>query len=161
MNITVYGKENCPWCVKAKELLNENKFNYLYQDINIPGFSKEYFRSTIAKGMTTVPVVVINGVTIGGYEALEKWVTAWKADVRKLRDMIADGLTFTVVFRKQDGTKRVMHCTTNPEFVPTHKHSTRQKPVHSGDYFSGLFTVFDVVAQDWRSFNAQTVEKIS
>ena len=37
MQIKIYGKENCPWCDRAKEFLNLAKIEYQYTDINEPG----------------------------------------------------------------------------------------------------------------------------
>jgi Glutaredoxin and related proteins len=61
----VVTKPDCPWCVKAKELLSSS--GYAVQDVD---------RSTIADSdwpYTTVPQIWINGSHIeGGYEGLAK-----------------------------------------------------------------------------------------
>jgi glutaredoxin len=63
----VLGRENCPFCDKAKELLESKDLPYLYVDITEPGF--EQWRGWIkANGMTTVPQVF--ELLPGGYENL-------------------------------------------------------------------------------------------
>ncbi len=61
----IVTKPNCPWCVKAKELLTAN--GYAIQEID---------RSTISDSdwpYTTVPQIWLNGTHVdGGYEGLAK-----------------------------------------------------------------------------------------
>lgn len=35
MKYVVYGKENCPFCVRAKELLTSKGLNYEYHDVAV------------------------------------------------------------------------------------------------------------------------------
>lgn len=159
MKVLVYGKEDCTWCVSAKNLLDSKKIEYSYQDINVPGFSKIELMSKIAPGAKTVPVVMIDGSFIGGYTELQKYLQLWDADIQKARDLLKGGATISVVFIKKNGEKRIMHCTTNPEFIPDDKQvkGTNIKQV-SKDL--NLFTVFDVQKQEWRSFHATSIEKV-
>ena len=70
--IEVYGKQNCNWCVKARELLNQKGINYKYysvgEDIGID-FILENF-----PGVKTVPIVAVDGKRIGGYEELKQYL---------------------------------------------------------------------------------------
>lgn len=70
--IEVYGKQNCNWCVKARELLNQKGINYKYysvgEDVGID-FILENF-----PGVKTVPIVAVDGIRIGGYEELKGYI---------------------------------------------------------------------------------------
>lgn len=70
--IEIYGKPNCNWCVKARELLNSKGINYKYysvgEDVGID-FIIETF-----PGVKTVPIIVVDGFRIGGYEDLKGYI---------------------------------------------------------------------------------------
>lgn len=74
MNIVIYSKPNCNWCVKAKELMNSLYLNYdekvLDQD-----YTRDYLRRLVygdePASMTpplTVPQIFVDGYRVGGYE---------------------------------------------------------------------------------------------
>lgn len=77
LKIKIYGKENCPWCEKAKELLDKRDIPYDYINIS----DKENFSDNdlkklvveIAPGAKTVPIVLINDRWIGGYSELKEY----------------------------------------------------------------------------------------
>jgi len=66
--ITLYSKENCVWCDRAKQLLKEHNINYrefiVGKDVSISWVQEAF------PGVKTVPVVVQNGKLMGGYEEL-------------------------------------------------------------------------------------------
>ena len=68
-SVIVYSKDNCPFCVKAKGLLDKLKVNYttkhVGQDITLEELHKE-----LKKQVRAVPQIVINGELIGGYNQL-------------------------------------------------------------------------------------------
>lgn len=70
--IEVYGKQNCNWCVKTKEILDNYGINYKYysvgEDVGID-FVMESF-----PGVRTVPIVAVDGKRIGGYEELKQYL---------------------------------------------------------------------------------------
>ena len=68
MNVKIYTTTWCPYCRNAKMLL-DNK-NVSYEEINIEekGMSREDL-SKITGGMS-VPQIVINNESIGGYDNL-------------------------------------------------------------------------------------------
>ncbi|MCH7613859.1 MAG: glutaredoxin 3 [Candidatus Marinimicrobia bacterium] len=68
MNVKIYTTSWCPYCRNAKSLL-DNK-NVSYEEINIEekGMSREDL-SKITGGMS-VPQIVINNESIGGYDNL-------------------------------------------------------------------------------------------
>lgn len=67
MNV-VYGKDNCPFCVKAKELLESKGMDYQYVDIDKISIDTLWFRSQDYK---TVPQIFMDESHVGGYEELE------------------------------------------------------------------------------------------
>jgi len=84
---TIITKDDCEWCVKAKNLLQEN--HILFDEISIPQhaprhgespkqnlLSKEEFYGLVEKYNTTktVPKIFKGKVLIGGYKELEDWI---------------------------------------------------------------------------------------
>lgn len=72
MKIEVYGKENCPYCVRAKEWLAERNLSYTYTDVLKNLSVAELIALKEKYNMNTVPIVVINNELIGGYSELKK-----------------------------------------------------------------------------------------
>ena len=73
--IQIITKDSCPWCVKAKTILNTH--GYVYQEINIPySLSMEEFYALAEKNQTpkTVPKIFDGKELIGGYEDLVNWL---------------------------------------------------------------------------------------
>ncbi|EIN5959202.1 glutaredoxin domain-containing protein [Vibrio cholerae] len=75
----VFGKATCPYCVKAKQLLDTAGIDYRYHDVVKE--SAALYRmipevKTIIgeKTPVTVPQIWLNGQYIGGCDALEKWL---------------------------------------------------------------------------------------
>lgn len=79
MNIVIYSKPDCPWCVKAKELMNklhlkydEKIFDvdYARDDLKVLIYGDKYI------GMAqplTVPQIIVDGHRVGGYEDFAEW----------------------------------------------------------------------------------------
>ena len=72
MKIEVYGKENCPYCVRAKVWLAERNLSYTYTDVLKNLSVAELIALKEKYNMNTVPIVVINDELIGGYSELKK-----------------------------------------------------------------------------------------
>lgn len=68
MNVTIYTKDNCSWCVKAKELMN--KLNIHYTELKLDrDFTRDELRILIGEHLPlTVPQIFIDNHRIGGYE---------------------------------------------------------------------------------------------
>lgn len=68
--IIIYTLSYCPYCIKAKELLN--KKNVAYQEIVVDDFSKEQMLELKNKsgGKHTLPQIFIDGMHIGGCDDL-------------------------------------------------------------------------------------------
>lgn len=70
--ITIFTREGCPHCARAKEILNERGLQY--EEIKTghgTGISSRTLRATT--GRSTVPQIFIGGKHIGGREELEKY----------------------------------------------------------------------------------------
>ncbi|TEW53541.1 glutaredoxin 3 [Psychromonas sp. RZ22] len=65
--ITIYTTSYCPYCVRAKQLLDNKQV--AYQEIDV---SDRSLRSKMTEltGGTTVPQIVINGQATGGCDEL-------------------------------------------------------------------------------------------
>lgn len=67
--VLVYSKYNCPYCVRAKELLKEKKVGF--QEINVEDFPKEKeIMIERTNGKRTLPQIFIDGISIGGCDEL-------------------------------------------------------------------------------------------
>lgn len=73
MHIVIYSKPNCPWCVKAKELMNRLGMKYdekiLEQD-----YTRDQLRLLVPENLPlTVPQIFVDSYRIGGYEDFAEW----------------------------------------------------------------------------------------
>jgi len=82
MAIEIYSKDGCPNCVKAKQLLNTHGKDFFEYKLN-EDFTREILLSKFPEAKT-FPVIVIDGMNIGGYEQLFKCITEERLDNRKL-----------------------------------------------------------------------------
>jgi len=70
--IIIYTKNNCPYCIRAKDLLNKRKLEY--KEINIsenPELLEEMLEKS--QGMKTMPQIFIDEKHIGGCDDLYKY----------------------------------------------------------------------------------------
>mgnify|MGYP001464690472 CR=1 FL=1 len=67
----IYTKNNCNWCVRAKELLKKN--NIEYKEINI---EESFEDKMVLKSLRlkTVPQIWNEDLHLGGYLQLESWI---------------------------------------------------------------------------------------
>ena len=74
MGYTIFTKDNCPWCYKAKDLLKAHRIEY--EEMHIPrDLTREEFFAVVESNDTTkaVPKIFHDGNLIGGYEDLVEW----------------------------------------------------------------------------------------
>jgi glutaredoxin-like protein len=73
LDVTVFSREGCPFCVRAKGMLHDAGIKFEELVLN-----RDYTEASIraVSGETTVPQVFVNGERIGGSEALEAWLNA-------------------------------------------------------------------------------------
>jgi hypothetical protein len=62
----------------------------------------------------------------------------------------------TVRFTKRDGTLRTLKCTRDLSKIPSEKHPLDK----INEPFGGLVDVYDLVKQDWRSFNYDRLTEV-
>ena len=68
-SVEIYTKFTCPYCVRAKRLLDMKKIDYREIAVDRGGPPKEEMVQR-AKGRTTVPQIFIDGGHVGGCDDL-------------------------------------------------------------------------------------------
>lgn len=79
MKLEIYGKKNCPFCTKAKNLADQlsnfrEDFSFEYTDFEEKGMTKETLGEKLNVTVETVPQILLDGELIGGYTDLEAYV---------------------------------------------------------------------------------------
>jgi glutaredoxin-like protein len=71
LDVTVFSRDGCPYCARAKGMLHEAGIAFEELVLN-----RDFSESTIraVSGATMVPQVFINGVRIGGSDALQEYL---------------------------------------------------------------------------------------
>lgn len=66
--ITVYSKPNCPFCERAKQLLESREVKYQVIDVSVDTSAREFL---LEQGLRSVPQIY-RGTTLisGGYQGL-------------------------------------------------------------------------------------------
>ena len=67
-NVTIYVTNNCPYCVRAKALLNRKGVTFTEVDVTNAPDKRTWLVETT--GMRTVPQIFINGRGVGGSDDL-------------------------------------------------------------------------------------------
>ena len=81
----VYGKATCPYCVKAKQMLDDAGIRYQYHDV-VKESAALYRMIPEVKAIigmktpVTVPQIWLEGQYIGGADNLEAWIKAHNLD---------------------------------------------------------------------------------
>lgn len=78
MYTVIFGRQGCPYCVRAKELAEKlskerDDFSYRYIDINAEGITKEDLSKSVGKPVETVPQIFIDEKPIGGCTDFEAY----------------------------------------------------------------------------------------
>ena len=77
--ITIYLTQYCPYCVRAKSLLNSKQVNYTEIDVGVqPELREEMIQKS--HGITSVPQIFIGDTHIGGCDDLFAIESAGKLD---------------------------------------------------------------------------------
>lgn len=71
--VTIYTKENCVFCTKAKMLLANKNINYNELKLN-EDFTRESLLELFPSAKT-FPVIVVDGFNIGGFDQLQMVLT--------------------------------------------------------------------------------------
>jgi glutaredoxin 3 len=67
-NITIYTTNTCPYCIKAKALLN--KKNAMFTEINVEDEEKRNQMVELTSGKRSVPQIFIGDQHVGGCDDL-------------------------------------------------------------------------------------------
>ncbi|MGB5304688.1 MAG: glutaredoxin 3 [Gammaproteobacteria bacterium] len=67
--VKIYSTGSCPFCDKAKQLLNKWNISYEEARIDTDQAARREF-SEVTNGARTVPQIIIDGVCIGGFTEL-------------------------------------------------------------------------------------------
>lgn len=78
-NIIIYTKAFCPYCVRAKRLLDEKGAAYDEIDITLGGAKRQDMLAR-SNGRTTVPQIFIGDTHVGGSDDLAALERAGKLD---------------------------------------------------------------------------------
>jgi glutaredoxin 3 len=70
-NILIYTKDNCPYCVQAKNLFTNKGEQYIEKKIGKDLTREEFMESF--PDVRTVPFIIINAEKVGGYDKLVEW----------------------------------------------------------------------------------------
>lgn len=80
--VVIYTVDYCPYCNKAKKLLNEKGVEFEEHDIsdNETEMRKKLGEMLNIEGRVSVPQIIINGNHIGGYTDLKQLEDSGKLD---------------------------------------------------------------------------------
>lgn len=73
---TVFGKQGCGYCKRAKEVLENNELPMKYFDIHENNISQADLEKTVGKPVHTVPQIFHGQNYIGGYTELAAYLKA-------------------------------------------------------------------------------------
>ena len=71
MRAIVWSKDQCPYCVMAKDLLRTRGIEYEERNISQGAWTKEQLMEAVPNART-LPQILLNDNLIGGYEQLKK-----------------------------------------------------------------------------------------
>ena len=79
MYVVIFGRDSCPYCVKAKELCEDVKgyipgLEYRYVDIHEENIDKADLEKTIGQPVNTVPQIFVDEKYIGGYTEFNEYI---------------------------------------------------------------------------------------
>ena len=72
--IEIYSTQLCPFCVRAKALLDS--IGLAYREIDVSVDHKILQRMMKRSGQRTVPQIFIDGISVGGFEQLSQLAAA-------------------------------------------------------------------------------------
>lgn len=76
--VTVYSKNPCPYCVAAKNFLEDR--GIAFEAIDLTGKMDEMMKIKQTTGWSSFPIILINGKLIGGYTDLKDLDDAGKLE---------------------------------------------------------------------------------
>ena len=76
--VIVYSKNHCPYCVRAKNLLNEKEVEF--EEIMVDRDPKLFAELRKKSGMLTLPQIFIDDQLVGGFSELSELENQGKLD---------------------------------------------------------------------------------
>ena len=76
--IEIYSTQQCPYCVRAKALLNAKGLDYEEIDVSVDQQIMQYMVER--SGQRTVPQIFIDGESVGGFQQLAMLDSLGKLD---------------------------------------------------------------------------------
>lgn len=71
-DIIVYSKPDCPYCVRAKAVLEQKQLAFTEVQLGKDMLREDFM--SLFPDVRSVPLIVIDGVKIGGYSNLVEWL---------------------------------------------------------------------------------------
>jgi WYL_2, Sm-like SH3 beta-barrel fold len=75
--------------------------------------------------------------------------------LNSLTEQLHNGIV-EITFDKVDGTRRVMKCTLNQDYIRVHTESV-EKSENTRKHKEGVLVVFDTEKNDWRSMRVDSI----
>ena len=72
IDVIVYSKDNCPYCVMAKQLLKKSNIAFTEKTIGVDVTREQLLE--VAPNARTAPQIIINKQVIGGYNELVSYM---------------------------------------------------------------------------------------
>jgi glutaredoxin 3 len=73
MNVIVWSKNPCPYCDQAKALLKSRGIAFEERNLTTGNWTKEQLLEAVPTART-VPQIIINDRTVGGFTELRKYI---------------------------------------------------------------------------------------
>jgi len=70
--IEVWGKENCVFCNRAKNLCETRQYEYTYKQLNVDFTREQVFE--VFPNAKTFPQIIVSGKAVGGYDEFVKYL---------------------------------------------------------------------------------------
>ena len=81
--ITIITKDNCPFCIRAKNLLTQKGVPFISKKIGVDIEREEVLEQY--PGIRTVPIIIEDGRLIGGYDQLVEEVNREDSTIGKVQ----------------------------------------------------------------------------
>ena len=75
MSVILWSKDQCSYCVQAKNLLQMRNIEFEERNISNGGWTKEQLLEEVPKART-LPQIKIDGNYIGGFSELQQYIKA-------------------------------------------------------------------------------------
>lgn len=149
MIIQMITKDNCKYCEMSKNLLKDQEISFLESKLGV-NITKEQVLEMYPK-FKTVPLCLIDGRVLGGYEELVHWVY-YNQDREEIFKQLKKNI-LEVAFQKVNGERRLMNCTLQQKYLPEQTDIEESE----NDTESNNIAVWDIDADGWRSFKVDSV----